>query len=191
MTDTLQHTGHSEPPFRQMQLLRDGDPEALRALYRQHATAALAVARKVLGNPSLAEEAVQHAFLSLWKSRDRIDPSRDPAPWVFSFVKRAAIDMLRREKLRTHSSIDSSEQHPALRDDGDDPMRAWETWQVRKAVDALPTDEREVVRLSHFDGYTHGEIAERLGVAVGTVKSRSFRAHQRLATALRSVREVS
>lgn len=190
MTDTLRQTGHFEPPS-QLQLLRDGDPEALRALYRQHATAALAVARKVLGSQSLAEEAVQHAFLSLWKSRDRVDPTRDAAPWVFSFVKRAAIDVLRRERLRTHSSIDASDEHPALRDDGDDQLRAWETWQVRKAVDALPVDEREVVRMSHFDGYTHGEIAERLGIAVGTVKSRSHRAHQRLAAALRSLQEAS
>ena len=60
----------------------------------------------------------------------------------------------------------------------------YETWEVRQAVAELPDDEREVVRLQHFEGMTHGQIADRLGVAVGTVKSRSFRAHRRLAAAL-------
>jgi RNA polymerase sigma-70 factor (ECF subfamily) len=59
-----------------------------------------------------------------------------------------------------------------------------DSWAVRDAVSELPPDEREVVRLQHLDGFTHNEIAEQLGVPVGTVKSRSFRAHQRLAARL-------
>ena len=65
----------------------------------------------------------------------------------------------------------------------------YEAWQVRQAIDALPADEREVVRLQHLEGLTHTEIAERLGVPLGTVKSRSHRAHQRLAVALSALRE--
>ena len=65
----------------------------------------------------------------------------------------------------------------------------YETWEVRNAVGELPDDEREVVRLQHFEGMTHGQIADQLGVAVGTVKSRSFRAHKRLATALGHLKE--
>ena len=60
----------------------------------------------------------------------------------------------------------------------------YETWEVRQAVAELPDDEREVVRLQHFEGMTHAQIADRLDVAVGTVKSRSHRAHRRLAAAL-------
>ena len=60
----------------------------------------------------------------------------------------------------------------------------YEAWQVRRAIDALPPDEREVVRLQHLEGLTHTEIAEQLGIPPGTVKSRSHRAHQRLAVAL-------
>ena len=59
--------------------------------------------------------------------------------------------------------------------------RTWEAFEVRAALDQLPSDEREVVRLAHFEGLTHSEIADRLDVPVGTVKSRSFRAHRRLA----------
>ncbi len=68
-----------------------------------------------------------------------------------------------------------------------------DVWEIRRAVEELPEDEREVIRMGHFEELTHREIAERLGIAVGTVKSRSFRAHKRLATRLghlRSEREV-
>ena len=65
----------------------------------------------------------------------------------------------------------------------------YEAWQVRQAIDALPPDEREVVRLQHLEGLTHVEIAERMGIPAGTVKSRSHRAHQRLAVALSALRE--
>ena len=65
----------------------------------------------------------------------------------------------------------------------------YEAWQVRQAIDALPPDEREVVRLQHLEGLTHTEIAEQLGIPPGTVKSRSHRAHQRLAIALSALRE--
>lgn len=170
--------------------LHAGDADAVRSLYRLHGPAALAVARRILDSRALAEDAVQNAFLSIWNARERIDPARDPAPWVFTFVKRAAIDLSRRERLRTHSSMDAVGEHPALRIDPD-YTRATDVWAVRKAVDALPPDERDVVRMSHFDGFTHQEIADRLGVAVGTVKSRSHRAHRRLVESLRSSQEVA
>lgn len=65
----------------------------------------------------------------------------------------------------------------------------WETWQVRTAIDSLPPDEREVVRLQHIEGHAQSGIAERLGLAIGTVKSRSYRAHQHLAARLQHLRE--
>jgi RNA polymerase sigma-70 factor (ECF subfamily) len=65
----------------------------------------------------------------------------------------------------------------------------YEVWQVRQAIDALPPDEREVVRLQHLEGLTHTEIADQLAIPAGTVKSRSHRAHQRLSLALSALRE--
>ncbi len=69
--------------------------------------------------------------------------------------------------------------------------QVWEAGQVRMAIDALAPDEREIVRLQHVQGHTHQEIADRLGIALGTVKSRSFRAHKSLATRLAHLREVT
>ena len=78
--------------------------------------------------------------------------------------------------------------HPALVSPAIDVEDAYKLWQVRRAVSLLPDDEREVVRAQHFEGLTHAQIAGRLGIPVGTVKSRSFRAHARLASALADVR---
>jgi len=66
----------------------------------------------------------------------------------------------------------------------------WEVFEVRAALDQLPDEERQVVKLSHFDGLTHLEIADQLGVPVGTVKSRSHRAHQRLLVLLKHLEEM-
>jgi RNA polymerase sigma-70 factor (ECF subfamily) len=67
--------------------------------------------------------------------------------------------------------------------------QVYDVWEVRRAVDELPPEERDIVRLQHFDGLTHQEVADRLGIPLGTVKSRSYRAHQRLAGALGHLRE--
>ena len=67
--------------------------------------------------------------------------------------------------------------------------QGYDAWAVRQAIDELPDDERAVVRLQHVEGLSHVEIADQLGVPVGTVKSRSFRAHRRLAAALGHLRE--
>ena len=168
---------------------QQGDPEAVRELYTLCGRPAFAVAYRVLDNRALAEEAVQQAFLSAWQARERLDPSRGIRLWLFAIVKRAALDVLRRERRRTHSTFEDVANHPALVDSSD-MDRTWDAWRVREAVDRLPTDERELVRLQHFEGLTHTEIGERLGVAVGTVKSRSHRAHHRLASQLRRLQEV-
>jgi RNA polymerase sigma factor (sigma-70 family) len=167
-----------------------GDPESVRELYRLTGKAAFSVAYRVLENRSLAEDAVQQAFLSAWRSRDRLDPSRGIRLWLFSIVKRAALDVQRRERLRTHGNIDDAASHPALIEDPPGIEQAWEAWRVREALERLPPDERELVRLQHFVGLTHTEIAERLDMPLGTVKSRSHRAHHRLAEQLRALREV-
>lgn len=157
----------------------------MREIYREYGRLAYAVAVRALGDRSLAEEATQEAFVKAWRAAGALDDTRDLGPWLVTIVRRTAIDIHRRESLRATAPLEAV---PA-----DDPRLAtlpasadaiYETWEVRQAVQELPDDEREVVRLQHFEGLTHGQIAERLGVAAGTVKSRSFRAHRRLATVL-------
>jgi RNA polymerase sigma-70 factor (ECF subfamily) len=99
-------------------------------------------------------------------------------------ARRAAIDVYRRESPRAADPLDSVRPgDPAL---SVEPATAalHDAWEIRRAVEELPENERQVVRMQHFEELTHPEIADRLGVAIGTVKSRSFRAHKRLATLL-------
>ncbi len=167
---------------------RDGDEEAVRTVYRRHSRAVMTVAMSVLGDRDLAAEAVQQTFLNAWKAAGTFDPEREIAPWLYAIARRAAIDVYRKESRPTQSAHDE-EVEVAVSSPGIE--QTWEAWEVRSAIDKLSVEEREVVRLSHGEGWAHPEIGGRLGVPVGTVKSRSHRAHQRLARLLRHVVEVA
>ena len=167
---------------------RNGDPEAVRTVYRTHGRVMYAVAYKILRDQGLAEEATQQAFLNAWRAARNFDTRRALAPWLAAIGRRAAIDVYRRETARVADPLDAVPPgNPAL---SVEPATAalHEAWEIRRAVEELPEDEREVIRMHHFEELRHREIAERLGISVGTVKSRSFRAHKRLATLLGHLR---
>lgn len=171
---------------------RRGDEAAVRVVYRQYSGLVMAVAHRVLTDRGLAEEATQQTFLQAWRNASDFEEGREFAPWLVTIARRVAIDILRRESRRPATALDDA-------DPGDAAMitlppnegQAWEAGQVRMAIDALQPDEREIVRLQHVQGHTHQEIADRLGIALGTVKSRSFRAHKSLAARLSHLRDVS
>jgi len=164
-----------------------GDDDIVRAVYGRYGGAVYTVAMSILGDQARAADVVQATFVNAWRASHRFDPERDLGPWLYMIARRQAIDAYRRER-RTQatdpSELDIVELPPSLE-------QAWEAWQVRLAIDQLPGDERDVVRMSWFDGLAHPEIAERLDVPVGTVKSRSHRAHRRLATLLAHVRDTN
>lgn len=169
---------------------REGDPDAVRSIYHSHGRLVYAVAYKVLGEPGLAEEATQQAFLKAWRAAQSFDERRELGPWLASIARRVAIDLYRREALRRADPLeDVHEGDPALVSSPESVEAIYDIWEVRQAVAELPDDEQEIVKLQHFEGLTQAQVAERLGVAVGTVKSRSFRAHKRLATMLGHLRE--
>jgi len=169
-----------------------GDELAVRLLYQQYSGLVMSVAMRVLNDRGMAEEATQQTFLQAWRSASTLDPGREVTPWLVTVARRAAIDIRRREARRPTTALDDA-------DPGDAALvalppsedAAWEAAQVRIALDALPLDERTIVRLQHQQGFTHTQIAGQLGVPVGTVKSRSFRAHKALALALAHLREVA
>ena len=160
-----------------------GDPDAVRAVYRRYAGAVHTVARSVVGrDPELCADVVQQTFTKAWQAAHRFDGDRDLAPWLYSIARRTAIDAVRAERRPTRGD------HAPETDVGVTTIsfeQTWEAYEVRTTLDGLPPDEREVVRLAHLEGLTHAEVAERLGVPVGTVKSRMHRAHRRLAAGLR------
>jgi RNA polymerase sigma-70 factor (ECF subfamily) len=167
--------------------LADGDADAVRDVYRAYGRLAFAIAYKVLRDAGLAEDAVQTAFTKLWRSAATVDPERDIRPLLFTIVRRCAFDLAARGRRET--VVPLTEAYATAADDSPDLDRLWTTWTVREAIGSLPEAERHVVRLQHLDGMTHADIAQRLNVAVGTVKSRSFRAHKRLCSLLSSLRD--
>lgn len=157
---------------------RDGDVGALGVVYDRYSKAVWSVAMGVLRDRALAEDATQEVFLRAWRASATFDPRRNLSPWLFTIARRTAVDVLRREARPTQGGH-TEQQDTAVRMPGIE--HAYQTWQVRTALDELPEDERVVVRMAHFDEMTHREIADALAVPVGTVKSRSHRAHRRLA----------
>ncbi len=158
-----------------------GSVEALGEVYRRYNRPVLTVVSKTLNGSGVVDDAVQEVFLRAWRSAGRYDPARPLGPWLFTIARRTAIDVLRREMRPTRGDHDPYDNLPST---GLDEVELWQAWEVREAIGRLPDEEAEVVRLAHLHGLTHREIAERLGLPIGTVKSRSHRAHRRLAALL-------
>lgn len=166
------------------QRFRDGDDDAVREVYRRYSGAMYAAARWMLRDDARAADAVQQAFLQAWRSVGSFDASRPLSPWLFQITRRVCIDVVRRSRRRPVTTELTDEVDPSAMDGMAEVERAWTRWEVRRAIDQLPPRERDVARLAYVDGLTHVEIAARLDVPVGTVKSRTSRAHARLACAL-------
>ena len=161
-------------------------------MYREYGQLVYAVSRHVLGRHDLAEEATQQTFVRAWEAADRLDIDRDPGPWLATIAKRVAIDIHRREARRpavpTADIVSIVDRSQPLMMRVPDEATVDAVWHVRNAIDELPAEEAFVVRLQHLHGMTHVEIAEQLGIPLGTVKSRSHRAHQRLSDLLGNLR---
>lgn len=138
----------------------------------------------ILHDHGLAADATQQTFIKAWQAATTYDADRELGPWIYAIARRTAIDIYRKSSRSVASDeVDITSLPPSL-------DTIWEVFEVRSAVDRLPDEERQVIKLSHFDGLTHVEIAEHMGIPVGTVKSRSHRAHQRLLELLRHVEET-
>ncbi|MEM8925227.1 MAG: sigma-70 family RNA polymerase sigma factor [Actinomycetota bacterium] len=171
----------SELPLSVVHAFCAGDQRALGAVYDHYGRAVWAVVLSVLRDRQLAEDAAQETFMRAWRGASGFDPERPLGPWLATIARRTALDVHRRE-FRPTRGDHAPEREVAVNLPGIE--RAWETWEIKLALDQLPDEERVIVALAHFNGMSHPQIAERLGVPVGTVKSRSFRAHRRLAALL-------
>jgi RNA polymerase sigma-70 factor, ECF subfamily len=165
---------------------RDGDTDALAVVYDRYSRAVWAVAMTVTRADHLAQEATQEAFIRAWNAARTYDPERDLGPWLLTIARYTAIDLLRRE-LRSTRGGHEAEQEGVVEAPAMD--RIWLSWAVQEALRQLAEHEREVVRLSFYEDLSHVQIAERLSLPLGTVKSRSHRAHRRLAELLAYLRD--
>ena len=158
-----------------MQRMQHGDVTALDELYDRHAAAALRVARGLCGDPELAADAVQEAFLAIWRSRDRYASGRGEfRAWAMTMVRNKVIDLGRKQKIRAQSPLDE-QLVDRLADSADTYEKAQARLEARTVLDGLaelPAEQREAIVLSFFGGLSHGAIAQRLGLPAGTVKGR-------------------
>src|SRR3954454_20385116 len=154
-----------------------GSERALAELYDRFGAVAYGVALRILRDPALAQDAVQDAFLAAWRTAAAFDPRRGNAStWLLTLVHRRAVDLVRREERRRADVLDESS--PVASGDSTDEaaeVRA-ERRRVQAALTRLSPDQREALELAYYGGLSQSQLAERLGLPLGTVKSRMFAA---------------
>jgi len=159
-----------------MERVRDGDARAFEVVFERHADAAFSLAYRMCGRRAMAEDVVQEAFLSLWRSGARYDRTRGSVrSWVLGVVHNRAIDLFRRDTVRAGKDVSDDaavERLQAPEGTEAEALRRDDATQVRGALQQLPDDQRQVIELAYFGGFTHTQIAEQLHLPAGTVKGR-------------------
>ena len=171
--------------------LRDKDTAAFTILYDRHRRLAIGLAYRLLDNRSAAEDAVQDAFLSLWRNAGAYQPQRSTArAWLLSIVHHRAIDQLRKTRLHEvqgRMEVEETTRIDQSIDIDHDVCVALEAVQVQNALATLPREQQQTVALQYFGGLSHSEIARKLAIPLGTVKSRQHTALLKLRTILSGV----
>jgi RNA polymerase sigma factor (sigma-70 family) len=168
----------SEPSLRPVgERLAGGDERALEECYHLYGQSVRSYLRRFVPAPDV-EDVMQETFLDVWRCRDQLDPGRRFEPWLFVIARRRAIDALRRRR----GVVDVAVVRDLMGEDGNElaERMAWAA-EVRAALTLMPAEQREAIELAYFGELTQREIAERLGVPLGTVKARVSRGLRRLA----------
>jgi len=149
------------------------DRDAFAELFRHFAPRVKSYLLRLGAPEPVAEDLAQETMLSVWRKADRFDPAKaEPSTWIFAIARNLRIDTLRRSR-RPEVDVEILESFEDEAPRADELLSAAQRRdRVREALHGLPADQAEVVRLSFFDDHSHGEIAERLGIPLGTVKSR-------------------
>lgn len=166
--------------------LRDGSSEAIAALYDRYGRLAFGLAYRIMNDNGAAEDVVQDAFLSAWRSARSYDPSKGGVrSWLLTIVRNRAIDRLRSATRTQETSLDAIERAAAA-DATDMVSRDAEHQEVQRGFSTLPEPQRRTIALAYFGGLTHVEIAQRMGVPLGTVKGRMRMGLEKMRTYLQA-----
>jgi RNA polymerase sigma-70 factor, ECF subfamily len=162
-----------------------GDRNAFDVLYRRYARPVFGLALRRLGDRGRAEDAVQETFASVWRAAGSYKPERGPgAPWLYAVARNAIVDNGRAKREPPINAPDE-----VADDDGpaDRAEAGWIAWRVHRALAELPENERRVIELAYWGGRSQSEIADLLGIPLGTVKTRTRTGLARLAELLGDV----
>ena len=156
------------------------EQSALAELYDRYGRTAYGLALRVLRDQALAEDAVQEAFLTIWRTASRFMSERGKAStWILTLVHRRAVDLVRREEHRRADRLDD-EPETAGGAVEEEALLRLQRERVQAALKQLPDQLRDALELAYYGGFTQSELAERLGQPLGTIKSRMFSGLSRL-----------
>jgi RNA polymerase sigma-70 factor (ECF subfamily) len=165
-------------------LVARADENALAELYDRTGRIAYGLALRVLRDERLAEDAVQEGFLAVWRTAAAFRAERAKAStWILTLVHRRAVDLVRREERRRAEPLPEEAALRSSQTDEAPDEAAWlrfERERVQAALRRLPDVQRETIELAYYGGFSQSELAERLGVPLGTIKSRMFAGLARL-----------
>jgi RNA polymerase sigma-70 factor (ECF subfamily) len=174
-----------------LRLVAERRPEGLAALYDRHAPQLLSLARRILGTAGEAEDLVQEVFVHAWNSSSRYDPSRSSvSTWLVLITRSRAIDRLRHRQVvdRVHEAAhrDAPADEHASPDGVESVLTRERRERVRRELENLPPEQRQVLEMAFYQGLSQAEIAARADLPLGTVKTRTLLAMKKLRSALRA-----
>jgi RNA polymerase sigma-70 factor, ECF subfamily len=158
------------------------DPGAFETLYRRYARPVFGLALRRLGDRMRAEDAVQETFAAVWRSARTYRPDRGAgAPWLYAVARNAIVD-----RSRTRSDVPGEVPDAPTGEPGPDEHaeKSYVSWRVHRALDELPSNERDVIELAYYGGLSQSEVADFLNIPLGTVKTRTRSGLGRLADLL-------
>ena len=164
-----------------LELVARSDDGALAELYDRYSRASYGLALRILRDESLAQDAVQEAFLAVWRTAGRFVAEKAKAStWILTIVHRRAVDVVRREERRRGDPLDDDTPQPSgVATDEEADLRTRRT-AIQQVLRRLPDEQRQALELAYYGGLTQSELAERLGLPLGTIKSRMFAGLARL-----------
>lgn len=168
-----------------IRMVGTGDRSAFDALYRRYARPVFGLALRRLGDRGRAEDAVQETFASVWRAARTYKPERGPgAPWLYAVARNAIVD---NGRARREPPVDAPEEVARDETPADRAEAGWVAWRVHRALGELPENERQVIELAYWGGRSQSEIADLLGIPLGTVKTRTRSGLARLSAVLGDV----
>jgi RNA polymerase sigma-70 factor (ECF subfamily) len=158
------------------------DRVAFEELYRRFGRPVLSQAVRRLRDRGRAEDATQEAFASIWRAAATYRPERGPgAPWIYAVARNAIVDQAR---IRSEPSVEVPDSPSAEPGPAEHAESEWVSWRVHRALEELPAQQRSLIQLAYWSGLSQSEIASRLDLPLGTVKTRTRAALTRLAELL-------
>jgi RNA polymerase sigma-70 factor, ECF subfamily len=165
-------TRDEEAERRLIEGLQQNDRESIAAIYDAYGAVAYSLAARLLGRSNEAEDVVQESFLALWRQAERIEPARGIQSYLMTIVHNKAIDRLRSLGRRPESDIEGMNLVAPSESPEDAATRAIDRDEIKRAMSVLPEEQRRAVEMTYFLGMTINEVARRMSVPAGTVKSR-------------------